>query len=107
MRRAGRIDENQPAIVQALTKAGACVTSMASLGDGAADLLVSYRGAWHVIEIKNPLKPPSGRKLTPDQVAWHRRQHAPIGVVLTAEDALRHIGALEGTSRAAMGDDWK
>ena len=59
MRRAARVDDNHLAIVRALEKAGAAVTSLATVGDGVADLLVSYRNRWHVIEVKDGSKPPS------------------------------------------------
>lgn len=40
MRTAARVDENQPAIVQALERIGARVLHLHTLGKGAPDLLV-------------------------------------------------------------------
>lgn len=45
MRRAPKIDRNQPEIVEALRKAGAFVQSLAGVADGCPDLLVGYGGA--------------------------------------------------------------
>ena len=44
MRRAARIDRNQPEIVKALRQVGAHVTSLAAVGDGVPDLLVGFQG---------------------------------------------------------------
>lgn len=94
MRRAARVDDNHLAIVRALEKAGAAVTSLATVGDGVADLLVSYRNRWHVIEVKDGSKPPSARKLRDRQKTWIAKQHATVAVILGVDDALLAIGAL-------------
>jgi hypothetical protein len=91
---ARRIDANQPAIVEALRKAGAQVQILSAVGFGCPDLLVAYRGVMVLMEIKDPSKPPSARKLTPAQVEFHKRWPVPVFVVLTVEDALRAIGAI-------------
>lgn len=92
MRRAAKIDANQPDIVAALRQIGAHVQSLASVGKGCPDLLVSHRNRWYLIEVKDPSKPPSARMLTEDQVAWHAAARADVHVVLTVEDALRVVG---------------
>ena len=71
MRRAAKIDANQPAIVAALRKMGARVQSLAAVGDGCPDLLVGWRGDILVIEVKDGRLSPSARRLTPDQQRWH------------------------------------
>lgn len=91
MRRAAKVDANQPAIVAALRKIGAEVTPLHTVGNGCPDLLVSHRGRWYLLEVKDAAKPPSARMLTPDQVEWHRRQQAPVHVV---KDAMEAIGCL-------------
>ena len=88
-RRRGRVDFNQPEIVQALRDVGAQVTSMADLGNGVSDLLVSFRGEWTVMEIKD-----GTGKLTPDERAWIEDARAPVTVVRSVDDALRAIGAI-------------
>ena len=88
MRRSAKVDANQAEIVAALRKVGAHVQSLAVIGKGCPDLLVSHRNRWHLIEIKDPAKPPSKRALTEDQVEWHRRAQAPVRVVLSATDAI-------------------
>jgi Holliday junction resolvase len=97
MRRAARTDANHAAIVDALRKAGAHVTSLAAIGDGCPDLLVGYRQRLYVLEVKDGTKPPSARELTADQVQWHAaalRVGVTPHVVDNLTDALRAIGAI-------------
>lgn len=71
MRRAAKIDANQPEIVQALRKAGASVQSLAGIGVGCPDLLVGFQGKTALVEIKDGQKVKSAQKLTADQTDWH------------------------------------
>lgn len=95
MRRAAKIDANQPDIVSALEAAGCMVLSLAAVGNGVADLLV-YRekkefwetSEFHLLEVKNPAG--RGTSLTPDQVKFHAEW--PVTVVTTPEEALRAVG---------------
>lgn len=94
MRRAAKTDRNQPEIVAALRKVGATVQSLAAVGDGVPDLLVGFRRATYLLEIKDGKKPPSARELTPDQVAWHLSWcGGPCIVVNSVGEALAAIGA--------------
>lgn len=92
MRKAARIDANQSAIVTQLRQAGATVQMLTVMGGGVPDLLVGYRSVNHLIEVKNPLKSPSGRSLTPDQVTWHDLWRGSVSVVETPQQALAVIG---------------
>lgn len=64
MRQAAKTDDNQPDIVKALRDAGAWVQPIHQ----PYDLLVWFRGLWHVLEVKDGDKPPSQQFLTPDQL---------------------------------------
>ena len=88
MRRSAKVDSNQSEIVAALRKAGAHVQSLAQIGKGCPDLLVSHRNKWYLIEVKDSAKPPSKRVLTLEQVRWHREAQGPVWVVTTAEEAI-------------------
>lgn len=81
MRRAARTDTNQSDIVAALKAIGAEVTSLAGVGSGVPDLLVSFRGQWHLMEVKDGSRPPSQRALKWTQQRWRERQQAPVHVV--------------------------
>lgn len=98
MRRAAKIDANQPAIVAALRKAGATVYSLAAVGQGIPDLLVGYSGKTALIEVKDGSKPPSARALTPDQQQWHQSwTGGTLAVVPDVEAALRVLAVMKGT----------
>lgn len=90
---AGRIDANQPDIVKALRAVGASVWITARMGDGAPDLVVGYRKVNYSFEIKDPSQPPSKRLLTADELRWHAAWNGHVLTILTAEEALRAIGA--------------
>jgi len=94
VRKHGRIDENQPEIVDNLRKAGATVQILAGVGKGCPDLLVGFRGQNFALEIKDGNKPPSARKLTPDEKRWHDKWRGQVVVVESTDDALRAIGAI-------------
>lgn len=81
--RAARTDANQPEIVQALRKCGAAVTPLHRVGDGVADLLVSFRGQWLLMEVKT-----DDGTLTPDQVKWHGQQKAAVHIVRSPLEAI-------------------
>jgi len=85
-----KTDNNQTAIVKALRAAGCFVTSLASVGKGVPDALVGSGGKWFLLEIKDGSKPPSGRKLTDDEIKWHKmaNQYAPVWIVYDEIGAL-------------------
>lgn len=85
---AKRVDGNQREIVAALREAGATVQCMHQMGKGCPDLLCAINGQVFLIEIKDGAKPPSGQKLTPDQIIWHRDWQAEVHVVNSIEAAI-------------------
>ncbi len=96
MRRAARTDDNQEQIVRALRAVGAKVQSLAAVGEGTPDLLVGFRRQSYLLEVKDGAKPPSARKLTPDQQVWHSSWTGlPVVIVETVDDALQAIGAIQ------------
>jgi hypothetical protein len=88
MRRASRIDRNQPEIVEALRKLGASVQPLHSAHDGIPDLLVGYQGRNLLIEVKDGERVPSARKLTPCQVQWHHEWKGQAAIVASTEEAI-------------------
>lgn len=89
--RAARVDANHGAIVDALRAVGASVQSLAKVGEGVPDLVVGFRGANYLLEIKDGDKPPSKQALTPDQVTWHAAWRGQKQVVNSVTSALRAI----------------
>lgn len=84
MRIHGKVDANHAEIVAALRGIGAHVQSIANIGDGCPDLLVSFRGKWFVFEVKSP-----GGKLTPDETKWHNAARASVFLAYSADEAIR------------------
>lgn len=89
--RAAKVDRNHAEIVDALRKVGCAVQSLAPIGKGCPDVLVSRSGCMWLMEIKDGSKPPSGRRLTDDQVRWHTAWGAPVYVVASVEQALEVV----------------
>jgi hypothetical protein len=92
---AAKVDSNQADIVDGLRRVGAEVQPLHMVGKGCPDLLVGFRGQWYAAEIKDGSKPPSARRLTPEEIDWHAKfsRVAPVHVWESLEDALRVIGA--------------
>jgi hypothetical protein len=92
MRRAARVDRNQPEIVQALRDAGASVTPLHMVGKGFPDLAVGRAGMTFLLEVKDGNKPPSRRRLTADEEAFFNSWRGHAAVVESVDDALRAVG---------------
>lgn len=92
MRRAAKVDANQAVIVADLRKAGVTVQPLHAVGQGVPDLLCGYRGRNFLLEVKDGSKPPSARKLTDDQVDWHRDWRGSVYVVSSVTEAFTAIG---------------
>ena len=88
MRRAAKVDANQPSIVDDLRRLGCSVQHLHKEGMGCPDLLIGWRGRNFLFEVKDPAKPPSERKLTEMQVRWHRVWEGQVAVIHDAEEAL-------------------
>lgn len=95
MRRAAKIDRNQPEIVRALRDVFATVQPLHTIGRGCPDLLVGFRGVNRLLEVKDGELAPSKRMLTPDEAVWHSRWHGQVVTVDNIEQALRAIGAID------------
>lgn len=95
MRRAARTDTNQSAIVAALRQHGASVQCLHTIGKGVPDLLVGWQGRNYLLEIKDNSKPPSARRLTPDEEQWHLEWRGQVQVVSSVEEAIALIKTRE------------
>lgn len=96
MRRAAKIDVNQPEIVEALKSAGATVRSLAAVGEGFPDLAAGFRGRTFLLEVKRPkAKGQRAGELTEDQERFFEEWRGQAVVVRNPEEALRAIGALQ------------
>lgn len=83
---ARRVDANQAEIIKALEKVGCHVSRI----EKPVDLLVSYRGTWFVIEVKNP---DGFDTITDDQAQFIAESKAPVYVVRSVEGAVSVVSA--------------
>lgn len=85
--RARRNDGNKRALHKLWTAIGGSWLDIAPEHGGEPDALVGWRGRDALIEVKDGSKPPSARKLRPEQVEWHRQwKGRPVEVVLCFDD---------------------
>jgi Holliday junction resolvase len=89
---AAAVDANQKTIVAALRTVGCSVLPLHAVGKGCPDLLVAWGEETMLIEVKDGDKPPSARKLTPDQVEFHATWRGRIAVVCNVKEALEAVG---------------
>jgi len=92
MKRAARIDANQPEIVAAFRDCGATVQHLHTVGKGCPDICVGMCTASGarvnlLIEIKDGAKPAGQQKLTPDEQKWHDEWAGSVHVVRSADEA--------------------
>lgn len=94
MRRAAKRDANHAQVVAFLRAAGCGVCDLAAVGAGVPDLLVCAPTWPHeslLIEVKDGSKPPSERRLTPDQVKFHAAWKGRICVATSPDEALAAV----------------
>lgn len=85
MRRAARVDRNQPEILAALRKAGAQVVDLSRVGGGVPDLLCCSRsGRMFFVEVKT-----EEGTLTDDQDEFLWLWRGPTHIVRNVTEALR------------------
>lgn len=89
MRRAAKVDRNQPAITAALRAAGWTVKPLHAVGQGFPDLAVAKTGVNLLVEVKMP-----GEKLTPDEIEFHAAWPGPIIIAYDEQDAIEKAEAL-------------
>ncbi len=100
MRQAARTDANQTEIVAALRAIGASVEPLHRVGGGCPDLLVGFRQTTLLLEVKDGAKPPSERKLTPNQVKWHSTWQGQKAVVTSVDEAVKVVSRVGIGARA-------
>lgn len=105
MRRAARTDGNQRAGNDHLESIGWSICVLSAHGRGVPDSLVARYGFTALVEWKDGAKPPSARKLTPDQERFHADWQGVIITALSPEDAETKLNAALIRSGAAKRED--
>jgi hypothetical protein len=81
------VDENQAEIVECLRAIPDCsVRILSAVGQGCPDVLVGYRGANFLFEIKNPKKPKADQELTEAQVIFHAEWKGQVQKVFSLKE---------------------
>lgn len=88
-RRAARKDANHNAIQAVFVRLGWSVADTSALGNGFPDLVAAKHGRTVLVEVKDGTKPPSARKLTPDETAFAGSWQGWYSVVTSEDDVLR------------------
>ena len=92
--RARRKDANHVPVGDGLRAAGYSVLDLAQYGVS-VDYAVGKPGFAALVEVKDGSKPPSARKLTPAEIDLQTRWQGPYVVVISLEDAIQQLEALE------------
>lgn len=87
---ANRRDANEPEIIKAFEAMGCTVIQL----DAPTDLLLGIRGLNLLVEVKDGNKPPSRRKLTPNQKTFWAEWNGQKAKVETVDDAIALIQGL-------------
>lgn len=87
--RAKKIDANQNEIVSQLRKMGFSVAITSMVGNGFPDLVVSNYHSTVLVELKDPSKPPSQRRLTADELKFNASWKGVLIVATTLEQITR------------------
>lgn len=106
MRRAAKIDANQPDIVQALKQQGCSVAITSSAHDGFPDLVVGYNGITVLVEVKDGSLPPSKRRLTPKQVEFHNEFTGAIVILESIDDAVQLVSKMRQAAQLIRDIQW-
>lgn len=93
-------DANHGEIVAALRAVGCTIVDLAAVGGGVPDLLVGYRGANLLVEVKDGSRVPSERRLRPSQLEFRDEWRGQWAVVCTVGQALELVA---GVGRVGTG----
>lgn len=94
--RARRTDTNQTALVKAFRKLGCSVLVL----NAEIDFLVGYGGLCIAIEAKDGSKPPSARKLTPNEEDFRLNWKGGYRIVENLDQVQETVDVLRGWQRA-------
>jgi hypothetical protein len=81
------VDQNQLEIVRGLEAIGCDVCEIG----WPVDLLVGFRKRNFLIEVKDPNKPPSKRRLTPEQVEFFKMWRGQVRKLETLDEAIQLV----------------
>lgn len=95
MRRAAKVDSNQPEIVEYLRSLGCSVWHTHQLGKGFPDIAVGFGGVTMLAELKDGSKPISAQKLTPDEEKFRITWKGCVYLIRSEEDAKNMVNTMK------------
>ena len=107
MRRAARVDSNHGEVMRAFRKMGLSVADTSRLGGGFPDIAIGWAGVTALVEIKDGLKVPSKRKLTPDEQDFASTWKGGVHLVESLDDVLIVAARLKRWHKALCADALK
>lgn len=103
MRRAAKVDTNQSQVVRELRQIpGVSVFPTHMVGGGFPDLVVGWRGVTILVELKDPDRPPSARKLTPDEQAFCDSWTGAYMIATSAEEIYGCLALQAGSPKERL-----
>lgn len=94
MRRAARKDDNHNEIVATFRALGCGWADTYQLGGGFPDGVAEINTQTVLVEIKDGAKPPSARKLTPDEAKFHASWRGRMVVIESVDDVIRLVNGI-------------
>lgn len=91
MRRAAKVDANQPEIVAAFRRLGCVVFPTHQIGNGFPDIAVRCGKMLRLVEIKDGAKPKSAQKLTEKEAAFHDQFAGCVDICASLDDVDRMV----------------
>ena len=91
MRRAAKVDDNQPEIVAAFRRLGCVVFPTHQIGNGFPDIAVRCGKMLRLVEIKDGAKPKSAQKLTEKEAAFHEQFTGCVDICASLDDVERMV----------------
>lgn len=92
MHRTRKVDSNQADLVKQIRKIpGVSVALTHTVGNGFPDAAVGFRGRTYLIEIKDPEKFKSQRKLTPEEISFHNAWTGHVRIIEKLDDIIEML----------------
>lgn len=100
---ARKVDRNHGPVVDAFELAGCSVLSIASVGNGAPDLVIGCAGRSHLVEVKPDTRVKAVSNQRANQVAWATKwRGGAVHVVRTTSEAFELANLLRMTAGIAV-----
>jgi hypothetical protein len=70
---------------------GASVRILSNVGKGCPDILVGWKGLNLLFELKDGSKPPSARRLTPQEQSFFDEWHGQVAIINSIDEVVLYL----------------